>query len=275
MKQNQPSPFCRLYDPLPDLPSYLQRIGFNGTPIPTLECLCELTRCHLLAVPFENLDIFHGGLTPSLETEALFEKIVTRRRGGYCFELNGLFQKLLEAVGFSCCSSMARILLGRGYLPPFAHRVVIVFLDGKRYLCDVGYGGPAPLCPIEIESGKIQVSPNGIRYRLAENAGSMLLEAELDGNFQPLMSFSQTPRDPVDFLPLNAYCALSPYEPFQSRQMLYKIIPGGKCAVNGNLLRIKENGSVTESVLKNEEELRGALQTWFGIVYDGEMKPVY
>ena len=91
MTDERKSPFEKLYAPIPDTDAYLSRIGFDGKAEPTFDCLKKLMSCHLAAVPFENLDVYHGGIEPSLETDAMFEKIVTNRRGGYCFELNGLF----------------------------------------------------------------------------------------------------------------------------------------------------------------------------------------
>ncbi|MBQ3049847.1 MAG: arylamine N-acetyltransferase [Oscillospiraceae bacterium] len=263
-----PSPFEGLYAPVPDVAAYLQRIGFDGTAEPTPECLKKLVRCHLFTVPFENLDIFHGHTEPSLETTALFDKIVTNRRGGYCFELNGLFCKLLEAIGFCCFSSVARIMFRRDYTNPIAHRVILVDIGDKRYFCDVGFGGPCPTEPLEICFDKVLETDNGKRYRFSESNGNTVIETFFDGDFTPLMAFYQIPFEPVDFVALNSYCASSKQQPFLNRRMVHLCTPDGKISLDGDILRINQNGVVTETSLTTEADLRTALASRFGIVYN-------
>jgi len=266
-----PSPFEGLYAPVPDVAAYLQRIGFDGNAEPTAECLKKLVQCHLFTVPFENLDIFHGHTEPSLETAALFEKIVTNRRGGYCFELNGLFCKLLEAVGFTCFCSMARITFKKDYINPIAHRVILVDIDGKRYFCDVGFGGPSPIEPLEICFDKVLETDNGKRYRFSESNGSTLLETYFEDAFTPLMAFYQVPFEPVDFIALNSYCTSSKQQPFINRRMVHLCTPDGKISVDGDFLRINKNGAVTETPLLTDADLHSVLKSQFGIVYNGNL----
>ncbi len=265
-------PFSKLYEPIADVKGYLARIGYEGEVEVSKEGLSELMRCQLAAVPFENLDIFHGHREPSLETEALFGKIVTERRGGYCFELNGLFYKLLETLGFCCYCAAARIVLGREYRTPTAHRIIIVSLEGKRYFCDVGFGGPTPTVPILLEEGVVSASPSGYCHRFIKNGAETILEVELDGKFTPMMIFEEKACDEIDFIPFNAFCAFSEYEPFIKKQMLWKNLSDGKCSIDGNVLRVKRSGEEWEEVLDSEEKLRSALMTWFGIEYKGELR---
>lgn len=272
MESREKTPFSKLYERIADVKDYLARIGYEGSLAISKEVLDELVRCQLAAVPFENLDVFHARREPSLETEALFGKIVTERRGGYCFELNGLFYKLLETLGFSCYCAAARIVLGRDYRTPTAHRVIIVALGGKRYFCDVGFGGPAPTVPIVLEEGVVSVSPSGYRHRFVKSGAETILEVELDGKFTPMMIFEEKACDELDFIPLNAFCALSEQEPFIKKQMLWKNLTDGKCSIDGDVLRVKRSGEEWEEVLDSEEKLRSALMTWFGIEYKGELR---
>ncbi len=271
MQNSSNSPFSKLYEPLKRVQAYLDRIGFAENPAPTLECLEKLIRCQLMTIPFENLDVYYGGLVPSLETDALFDKLILHRRGGYCFELNGLFLKLLQAIGFSCVASTARIMLGRDYIRPPVHEIIWVTIGEKRYFCDVGYGGPVPLSPLEMVFDKVQTDCSGNVYRFVRGALDAILEIKLDGVFQPLMMVSQTPCEPVDFLPLNTFCAVSADEPFRSGQMLHRRTPTGKCTISNNVLRIKDGVTETEIPLKTETELRQALRQWFGIDYGGSI----
>src|SRR3954469_4622706 len=109
-----------------DLQAYLRRINYPGNQAPTAAILCELHRAHLLAVPFENLDI-HLGRAISLNQDALFNKIVTRRRGGFCYELNGLFALLLRGLGFEVTLLAAGVARADGgFGPEFDHMTLHV-----------------------------------------------------------------------------------------------------------------------------------------------------
>ena len=266
------NPFAGLYDPLPDQEAYLNRIGYTGKTAPTLDCLKALMTAHLRAVPFENLDVFHGRKEPALETKALFEKIVVNRRGGYCFELNGLFQKLLEDIGFSCTCHIGRIGHGQRFHYPISHRVTVVELAGERYFCDVGFGGPVPSEPAKIDLNKPFDSANGHRYVFTKSGIEITLSVEETPGLSPVLSFVEAPADPVDFLSLNAFCAYSPIEPFIHKQMVWRNTENGRCTLDGNTLRLHENGSVTETQIHGEEALRKVFLERFDIVFSGPLK---
>ncbi|MBQ6846540.1 MAG: arylamine N-acetyltransferase [Oscillospiraceae bacterium] len=272
MSGERNNPFEKVYGPIKDVNAYLNRIGFDGKAIPSLDCLKKLMHCHLMKVPFENLDVFHGHKEPSLEVEAMFEKIVIKRRGGYCFELNGLFSKLLEAVGFSVSSSIARIRFGRDFIPPAAHRVITVKIADKSYFCDVGFGGPVPLEPIEIAYDKVIELKGDRRYKFSREERGTTLLIEKDENFVPVLMFDDFTCDEADFIPLNAFCAYSVYEPFRKKQMLWKLTENGRCSIDGDVLRLSENGKTSEMRLATEAELRNAFEKYFGIVYEEELR---
>lgn len=272
MEEKIKSPFAALYAPLPDVDAYLARIGYTGGRCADFPTLCSLMTCQLDAIPFENLDVFHGRLEPDLGTEALFDKLIRRRRGGYCFELNGLFWRLLEAMGFTCFCGVGRIALGRGYLTPPAHRVIFVEIDGIRYFCDVGFGGPIPASPLPMTEGVTHTCAAGRRYRFLRDGEETTLSVERDGEFVPMLIFDERPRDPVDFVPLNCFCARSPVQPFLGRQMIWRMAREGRRSIDGDLLRVTRNGVTEETVLATEAALRDALLTHFGIDYPGELR---
>ena len=272
MTDERKSPFEKLYAPIPDTDAYLSRIGFDGKAEPTFDCLKKLMSCHLAAVPFENLDVYHGGIEPSLETDAMFEKIVTNRRGGYCFELNGLFSKLLSAVGFDVSSRAARVLSGRDFVPPRAHRVIVIKISGKSYFYDVGFGGPVPIEPIEIICDKVIDSEPGRKYKFLSSEKGITLLIEKDKSFVPVLMFDKEPSDEADFVPLNAFCAYLAYEPFRKKQMIWLGAEEGRRSIDGDVLRIRKDGTDTEISLDSEEKLRKALKTYFGLEYSGELR---
>jgi N-hydroxyarylamine O-acetyltransferase len=124
-----------------DLAAYFNRIGYGGPRVPTIEVLNALTAAHTQAIPFENLDVLLGrGI--DLAPDAVFDKLVRRRRGGYCFEHNGLFLEVLTALGFAVrpLSARGRILPPRGQIPPRTHMLLEVQIGGERWLTDVGVG---------------------------------------------------------------------------------------------------------------------------------------
>ena len=266
------SPFAKLYEPIKNTALYFERIGYKDTPEVSLECLKKLVLGHLHHIPFEDLDVFHGRKEPSLETDALFEKIVVKKRGGYCFELNGLFAKLLDSLGFSRHSHMARVVWHYPHLTPPSHQVNIVTLDGQDYFCDVGFGGPIPYCPLPISFGDDQIcSVTGRTYRFSKEGDWVTISIWFENIFKPMLMYLDTPCDPVDFVPLNCFCAHSPIEPFLRKQMVWLAHPDGRRSIDGNILKIEKDGQAAETLLKSETDLREALRTYFGIEYLGSL----
>src|SRR5919204_4173614 len=138
---------------------YLQRINYLGSLDPTAETLRALHVAHLLAVPFENLNIGMGWPIV-LDQAALFDKIVVRRRGGFCYELNGLFAALLRALGFGVTMLAARANGRDGLGPPFDHLALRVDAP-EPYLADVGFGRFSQH-PIRLDTGDEQADPEGV-----------------------------------------------------------------------------------------------------------------
>ena len=136
-----------------DIQAYIRRIGLEVKPQPTLDGLQLLQDAHMRHVPFENIDVLVGHPL-NLEPDALFEKIVTRKRGGYCFELNMLYGALLSAVGFSPVPILGRVWLRNPVgTPPRTHLVNRVTLGGQDWISDVGFGGRAARVPLKIQDG--------------------------------------------------------------------------------------------------------------------------
>ena len=258
-----------LYEPLANIDAYLERIGFDGQLEATLPCLQNLMLGQLQNIPFEDLDVFHGHKEPSLETKALFDKLIINKRGGYCFELNGLFGRLLQAAGFTVRSLMARVVWHYPHLTPPSHQANIVTIDGKDYFCDVGFGGPIPYCPLPLILEEVQTCcVTGRTYRFTKAGNQITIAAEFEGGYKPMLMLLDSPCDPVDFVPLNCFCAHSPIEPFLHKQMVWLAAKEGRRSIDGDVLRIETKGITTETKLATEEDLRQALKTYFGICYN-------
>lgn len=254
------APFSGLYAPIPDVDAYLSRIGFSGEIKNDGETLGRLMRAHMQSVPFENLEVYYDKREPQLSTEALFDKIVSNRRGGYCFELNGLFSRLLSSLGFSVSLFAARVVKG-GFLSPPSHEVLCVEAEGKRFFCDVGFGGPVPSSPIELTYGKKLRCAEGRCYRFEKREEDTALQLLRNEEISDILIFSETPLDAVDFVPLNAFCAYSPLEPFIHKPMVWKREGEKRLSIDGEIFRDGE----TETKITSREELESLLRERFGM----------
>ena len=191
---------------------YLRRIGFKGDTSIDYKTLARLQYLHLHNVPYENLDILNKKKI-SMDIPDIYEKIVVHNRGGYCFELNGLFGWLLSEIGFDVVHLMGRFLREETQIPKRRHRVLKVYLDGRVYLCDVGIGGPVPFKPIELIVGQ-ENKMRDENYRLKQDAFlGWVLEELHNGSWRNLYSFTEEPQLNIDFVmpSFSVNIPMSPY----------------------------------------------------------------
>jgi len=265
MSGERNNPFEKVYGPIKDVNAYLNRIGFDGKVIPSIDCLKKLMHCHLMTVPFENLDVFHGHKEPSLEVDVMFEKIVIKRRGGYCFELNGLFSKLLEAVGFSVSSSIARIRFGRDFIPPAAHRVITVKIADKSYFCDVGFGGPGPKGALPLDEDPIQ-TVDGEKFRVKRQGIYVNIQRYHEETWIDTIRYADIPFIREDFTGLLYFASSAPGSHFVSQRIVNLCLPcGGSLALTGNRFTVRRNGEVIQKELTSEGEVSAVLEKEYGI----------
>lgn len=152
-----------------DLPGYLERIRLPARPTLDQYGLQAVQLAHRLAIPFENLDI-PLGRGVAIDGDAVFAKLVTARRGGYCFEQDRLFRDALTALGFAVRPLLARVWLGATEVPPLTHTLSLVSLDGVEWIVDAGFGGSySP--PMPLVDGATATAPDGAVFRLAREAG--------------------------------------------------------------------------------------------------------
>ena len=200
--------------------AYLDRIHCAG-PIPvTVEGLQTVTQAHLRAIPFENLLLTDEGAEPSLEAEDLFRKIVENNRGGYCFELNKLFFLLLTELGFDCRSVAARVINNRPEPCPISHRAVVVTVEGKRYFCDVGFGGAGPKGILPLDDGPEQTVA-GQPFHISYEEDGIAISTYENGELWRVLKFKDEPWLDVDFATLNRYYATYHHSPFLLKRNLY------------------------------------------------------
>ena len=251
-----------------DVEAYLDRIGYQGPQKATPESLCELHTAHTFTVPFENLDI-HLGRTISLDSAALFDKIVRRRRGGYCFELNGLFALLLERIGFSVRHLMARVLWGHADVSPLSHRVLLVETGGTRWIADVGFGGNGLITAIPLAFGH-EERQYADRFRLmgAQQGGrrdEYRIDCLVKDTWEPMYSFTTESYLPVDYTYANYFHSHSPESLFTQKRLCTKPTPNGRIILQNRALKIRHDGQSQTEAVKTPEAYRSMLADHFGI----------
>ncbi|MBQ0134305.1 MAG: arylamine N-acetyltransferase [Clostridiales bacterium] len=231
------------YDPIPNADAYLKRIGCEDFTAPDLENLNRLIWCHQTSVPFESLDLSLWHHPISLTTEHLFEKVVEHRRGGYCFELNGLFVCLLRSLGYDAFSVHCRLGDGR----PCVHRGTVVRLDGKRYFMDVGKGGG--MAPFAVELSDRRQTLHGETYWIEEKAeGWRELKRlhESTGEETSVLCFMPMAFLNADFQTGNLMCSAPDFR-FATQYIVNQRTPDGHISLNGTTLSVKSGSTLTET----------------------------
>lgn len=243
--------------------AYLARIGYEGPVRKDEETLNGLIRAHLEGVPFENLDVCDFGKVPSLDEGELFEKIVKRCRGGYCFELNTLFLALLRALGFTVYPVAVRVVWNRQVLPPVSHMALVVRLSDGKYLCDVGYGGPGPKGLLRLETSEQEIEKE--QFRVREVSVDLLVERFHNGVWKGVLQFYDQPFFQPDFQLLNFYCAANPAVIFSHKRVVNLCTPGGSKALTDMELVIRKGDQTIQRQLQDKEELQACLKEEFGL----------
>src|SRR5262245_5049840 len=210
---------------------YCERIGYAGALRADLPTLRAIHLLHLQRIAFENIDVFcHRA--PALDQDSLVEKLLLRRRGGYCFEQNGLFLCVLRAIGFRCHPNLARVHHNRPQPGGRTHHVNLVELDGDIWLCDVGFGGPGVRHPLPL---RLNVEFEQMReiYQLRLDAvhGYCLLKL-IRQEWQPLYTFKIEPALSVDLQIGNFYTANSSQAIFRNAILGMRMTAQGRVTLN-------------------------------------------
>ncbi|MGQ4878603.1 arylamine N-acetyltransferase family protein [Billgrantia sp. LNSP4103-1] len=249
-----------------DLEAYLSRIGYHGDLAPSLETLRALQQAHLAAVPFENLEIVTGGEI-RLDLESLQDKLVRRRRGGYCHEQNTLFATVLDRLGFKVQGRSARMLMGddERTITPLGHTMLVAKVAGRDWLVDVGVGNIGPREPILLEAGN-EVSHGLWEYRLERTAlGHWLLRHRRPTGWFNIYQFSDEPYYRADFAEYNYLVSHHPASPFVRRIVAQHNGAEVRLALTDLELKVLRPGSEPELYRIAAEALPAVLHTRFGL----------
>jgi N-hydroxyarylamine O-acetyltransferase len=245
-----------------DVSAYLARIGYRGPRDPTAATLRAVHRAHMEHVPFENLDI-HARRPIVLDEEALFDKIVRRRRGGFCYELNGLFSALLREMGFRVTRLSAGVLNDDGtFGPDFDHMILQVDL-ADRWLADVGFGDSFRE-PLRLDVASHQVR-DGRPYRVVHDGIDGMMVAHWNGvSAPPGYRFDFDAHTFADYAAMCTFHQTSPDSPFTRKRVCSCATPTGRITLSGTRLIVTEKGRRTEREL-GEAEWSRVLKAHFGI----------
>jgi N-hydroxyarylamine O-acetyltransferase len=246
------------------LDQYFKRIEFHGEAKPDLETVTAMMRCQLMSVPFENLDVQAGKII-SLDHQAIVEKIVNRQRGGYCYEVNGLFAMALDALHIPYCFVAARPL-AHGAKRPKTHMAIIVSFGTEKWLCDCGYGGYGIRAPLRLSSLDTEVKQDGDLFMLSPiNEHEIVLNTCIHGEWEPQYSFDLSPQIWTDFIPANYYNSTHHDSIFVRKLLVVICTANGRKILFGHSLKIISNGHQEKHLLTPENRAT-ILREEFGLV---------
>lgn len=250
-----------------DINSYLNRIKENRES-PSLAYLKRLHRAHLIHIPFENLDI-HYGQKIILDYKRIFNKLILNKRGGFCYELNGLFYHLLYHLGFDCFLISASILNEESgaFGKEFDHMAIIVRLDEMMWLVDVGYG-KGMIFPKKVVKDLIQMDYTDYWRLIVDPDEIYFLQVSSDSNsFITKYKFEPKEREFIQFIDQCENHQTSPTSPFRQKKLITRLTENGRITLTDRQLKIMELGVSTETPILNEDEFISKLDQHFGISY--------
>lgn len=251
------------------LRAYLDHIGFAGEPRPDAATLAALVHAHRIRISFENLDISLGrGI--SLDPGALFDKLVTRGRGGYCFEQNALFGAMLRAIGFDARQVLGRVWLLSEGVPPRTHTLNIVMLDGATVIADVGFGG-SYLKPMPLVADMVTETEDGARHRLVRDADhGWMLERDGGSGWMRQYSFTTDAVWPEDLEMGNHYTATRPDTRFTSLVIASRARADGYDSLVDKVLTTSRMGVPQVEEIADADRYRAVLAERFDLALSAE-----
>lgn len=249
-----------------DIASYFKRIGYSGPRTATLDTLKALQFIHPCTIPFENLSPFLGHPV-GLDWPVLKAKLLRDRRGGYCFEHNLMFMKVLREIGFSVSGLAARVLWGQpdDAPTPRGHMLLRIELNGRTWLADVGFGGLTQTAPLLLEPDLIQPTPHE-RFRVRHKDGYYYVQAEVLGEWRSLYRFDMSEHHDVDYVVTNYYLSTNPASHFVTGLIAARAKPGHRYSLSGNRLTVHSlDGASQRREIATVGELIDTLDTIFNI----------
>lgn len=251
-----------------DLKSYLRRLNYAGDTSPTVQTLNAITEAHTKAIPFENIDVILNK-NILLSDEAIFEKLVTKKRGGYCFEQNALLLQALQHLGFDASPISGRVRLrfnSREADAPRTHLFVRVEIDGKSFLTDVGMGAASLTKALKLIPDLEQETPHDMR-RLVQEKNRWYQQILYTNTWQDANEFTLEEMPLIDREVANWYTSTHPQSTFKSQIVAARALHNGQRITLQNLTfsRRERNGEAEKKQLQGHQELIDVLTNDFGL----------
>jgi N-hydroxyarylamine O-acetyltransferase len=250
-----------------NLAAYFERIGYDGPKTARLETLCAIHRLHPQAIAFENLNPLLGWPV-LLDTRSLQQKLVTQRRGGYCYEHNLLLKAALETIGFKVVGLAARVLWNNAAdaIRPRTHMLLQVDIEDEMWIADVGFGGLTQTAPLRLVEHTPQTTPHE-PFRLMRIDGDYAVQAEVRGDWRTLYRFDLQQQVLPDYELTSWYLSNHPQSHFVRRLIAARTEPGRRYALLDNELAVHLTGGETvRRKMQSAAELQRALSETFRIV---------
>jgi N-hydroxyarylamine O-acetyltransferase len=261
--------------PSVDLAAYFRRIGYAGPAEPTLAVLRSLHELHPAAIPFEAIDVLLGrGI--DISPQAVDAKLIGRQRGGYCYEQNGLFARVLREIGFEVegLAAHVRWMSEPGTaLPPLTHRVLRITIDGEHWLADVGFGSAVPTAPLRLDDSDPQPTRHET-FRVMPLGPHFLLQASVEDEWRPVYSISSEPWLDSQYEMANWFTSTHPGSHFRHRLIVTRTSREARHILADGRLTIRRPDGKTEKRLLDAEQILEALEEVFLLPVEPEWLPV-
>lgn len=261
------SRYGKYFEPIPDVAMYLERIGLAGEEIPLSKAgLDKLQTAHLFSIPFENIDLWDYNKTVDYGIMDLWDKIILRKRGGYCFELNALYMALLQALGFDAYAVGARTVTNerRDVDPPYMHRMTVVTIGDKRYVTDVGFGftNAARISICLDEYGEQDIC--GYMHTVEDMPDDVKLVIGHSEHRPPMIfKFTARPLPILDFIGPNYFMSAVG---FRFKRIANLHTPDGGLSVDGAVFRETRNGEISETPAATAQQTYKILTERYGMI---------
>lgn len=239
---------------------YFERIGYEGSAPPTLDTLKSLHQKHTENIPFENLNPFLG-MKVKLDPQSLEQKMIHNKRGGYCFEQNLFFREVLRETGFDAKGLAARIRWNKDEdeITSRGHMLLLIEINDKPYIADVGFGGLTLTAPLRLETDILQETPHE-PYRLIRKGEDFLMQTLVRGEWKDVYQFNLVENFVPDYEVTNWYLSNYPESHFVTGLIAARPVPGRRYALRDNQLSIHHlDGETEKQTLNTVEELKRVL----------------
>lgn len=248
-----------------DLRAYFDRIGWTGEARPDRPTLAGIVAAHAASIPFENLSPLLGEPV-QIAPEAIVAKLVREKRGGYCFEHNGLLAEVLQTIGFDVTPLAARVLWNQSEeaVTPRTHMLLLVHLPEGPVLADVGFGGAVCTGVLDLVPDAAQETPHE-RFRLIQRDGEWRQQIEIGGEWRTTYRFDLTPQLPVDYELANWWTSANPRSHFTFSLVAALSPPGKRLALRNLDYAVHAGGETERRRLETPFEVLDILQRDFGI----------